>query len=66
MVPHPHTSTLDDSFLSGARRLKSQVHVGKRTNKKFRKNKKLSLRKMKGGSKKANKKKLKPRKSRKA
>lgn len=39
---------------------------GKRTNKKIRKNKKLSLRKMKGGSKKANQKKLKLRKSRKA
>ena len=39
---------------------------GKRTNKKLRKNKKHSLRKMKGGSKKANQKKLKLRKSRKA
>lgn len=38
----------------------------KRTNKRIRKNKKRSLRKMKGGSKKANQKKLKPRKSRKA
>lgn len=46
--------------------LKKGINGGKRTNKKLRKNKKLSLRKMKGGSKKANQKKLKPRKSRKA
>ena len=44
-----------------------QVGKGrKRTNKRIRKNKKLSLRKMKGGSKKANQRKVKLRESRKA